>query len=84
MLHGSRIGDIARAKEELTPSRTSQFEGFIERIGAAAASQVGMVGPMSTIMMGVLILGEPFTPGIAAGTVLVIAGIFVLSRAARA
>ncbi|WP_082793514.1 DMT family transporter [Ramlibacter tataouinensis] len=56
----------------------------IERIGPAMAAQTGMVGPMSTILMGVLILGEPFTAGIAAGTVLVIAGIFVFSRAARA
>lgn len=55
----------------------------IERIGASMAAQTGMVGPMSTILMGVLILGEPFTAWVAAGTVLVIAGIFVFSRAAR-
>lgn len=52
----------------------------IERIGATMAAQTGMVGPMSTILMGVLILGEPFTAWIAAGTVLVIAGIFVFTR----
>jgi drug/metabolite transporter (DMT)-like permease len=56
----------------------------IERIGASAASQAGMVGPMSTILMGVWLLGEPFTPWVAAGTVLVIAGIFVFTRPARA
>jgi drug/metabolite transporter (DMT)-like permease len=55
----------------------------IERIGPALAAQTGMVGPMSTILMGVLILGEPFTAWIAAGTVLVIAGIFVFSRSGR-
>jgi drug/metabolite transporter (DMT)-like permease len=55
----------------------------IERIGASAAAQAGMVGPMSTILMGVLILGEPFTAWVAGGTVLVIAGIFVFSRSAR-
>jgi drug/metabolite transporter (DMT)-like permease len=55
----------------------------IERIGAALASQAGMVGPISTILMGVVILDEPFTAWIAAGTVLVIAGIFVFSRAGR-
>ena len=55
----------------------------VERIGPALAAQAGMVGPMSTILMGVLILGEPFTAWIAAGTVLVIAGIFVFSRGAR-
>jgi drug/metabolite transporter (DMT)-like permease len=52
----------------------------IERIGAASASQAGMIGPPATIAMGVLILGEPFTGGLAAGTALVLAGIAVLSR----
>lgn len=55
----------------------------IERIGASLAAQTGMVGPMSTILMGVVILGEPFTAWVAAGTVLVIAGIFVFTRSAR-
>ena len=52
----------------------------IERVGPALSAQIGMVGPLSTIIMGVLILGEPFTAWIAAGTVLVIAGIYVFSR----
>ncbi len=56
----------------------------IERIGAGAAAQAGMVGPMSTILLGVWLLGEPFTPWIVAGTCLVLAGIFVFGRAARA
>ena len=55
----------------------------IERIGAGMAAQAGMVGPMSTILMGVLVLGEPFTAWIAAGTALVIAGIYIFSRAVR-
>ena len=54
----------------------------IERIGPSLSAQSGMVGPLSTIMMGVLVLGEPFTAWIAGGTVLVLAGIFVFSRAA--
>jgi drug/metabolite transporter (DMT)-like permease len=52
----------------------------IERIGAAAASQAGMIGPLSTIALGVLILGEPFTPWVAAGTLLVLGGIWLLAR----
>jgi len=55
----------------------------IERIGAAVAAQTGMIGPMSTILMGIVILGEPFTVWIAAGTLLVIAGIFVFTRTGR-
>ena len=52
----------------------------IERIGATLAAQTGMIGPLSTIAMGVLILGEPFTASMAAGTVLVLAGIWLLAR----
>ena len=55
----------------------------IERIGSSLAAQTGMVGPMSTIVMGVLILGEPFTGWVAAGSALVIAGIFVFTRSGR-
>ena len=55
----------------------------IERIGPALSAQSGMVGPLTTILLGVWILGEPFTAWIAAGTLLVIAGIFVFSRASR-
>jgi drug/metabolite transporter (DMT)-like permease len=53
----------------------------IERIGAAKASQAGMIGPLSTILMGVVILGEPFTACIAAGTLLVLSGVWLLARA---
>ena len=53
----------------------------IERIGSGLAAQVGMVGPMSTMIMGVVLLGEPFTAWLAVGTLLVIAGVFVCSRA---
>ncbi len=53
----------------------------IERIGSGLAAQVGMVGPMSTMLMGVLLLDEPFTAWLVGGTVLVIAGVAVCSRA---
>jgi drug/metabolite transporter (DMT)-like permease len=55
----------------------------IERLGASLASQAGMVGPMATIAMGALLLGEPFTVWVALGTALVIAGIYVFARAGR-
>ncbi|RZL54762.1 MAG: DMT family transporter [Variovorax sp.] len=55
----------------------------VERIGASTAAQAGMIGPISTILMGVVILGEPFTAWTAAGTALVIAGIFVFTRMGR-
>jgi drug/metabolite transporter (DMT)-like permease len=52
----------------------------IERIGAAMASMAGMIGPLSTIAMSVWILGEAFTAWIAAGTLLVLMGIWLLAR----
>jgi len=52
----------------------------IERIGAGLAAQTGMIGPMSTIAMGVLILGEPFNGWILAGTALVMLGVFMVTR----
>jgi drug/metabolite transporter (DMT)-like permease len=52
----------------------------IERLGAAKTAQIGMVGPMSTIAMGVLVLGEPLNLWIVAGTVLVLGGVYLVSR----
>jgi drug/metabolite transporter (DMT)-like permease len=56
----------------------------IERIGSGLAAQTGMVGPMSTIIMGVVILGEPFNGWIVVGTVLVLSGVFLVTRFGRA
>jgi drug/metabolite transporter (DMT)-like permease len=55
----------------------------IARIGAPLSSQVGMVGPMSTLLMGYFILGEPLNGWIAVGTTLVLAGVFLVGRGPR-
>lgn len=55
----------------------------IERIGASLTSQMGMVGPLSTILFSVWLLDEPFTIWIAMGTALVIGGIWWLTRAPK-
>ena len=52
----------------------------IERIGPGLTSQTGMVGPMSTIALGVLILDEPLNVWIGAGTLLVLGGVFMVTR----
>jgi drug/metabolite transporter (DMT)-like permease len=52
----------------------------IERIGASLTAQAGIIGPLSTILMAVVLLGEPFTAWVAAGTILVLAGIWLLAR----
>jgi drug/metabolite transporter (DMT)-like permease len=56
----------------------------IERLGAGLAAQVGMVGPMSTLMMAGIFLDEPLTSWVLSGTVLVVAGVFVCTRSPRA
>lgn len=52
----------------------------VERIGAGTASQAGMIGPVSTLFLGALILGEPVTLWQLGGTALVLAGIYLLSK----
>ena len=52
----------------------------IERIGATLTAQTGAIGPLSTILMAALLLGEPFTAWVAVGTLLVLAGIWLLAR----
>ena len=56
----------------------------IERIGPGLTAQTGMIGPMSTLLMGVLILGEPFNGWIVVGTALVLGGVFLVTRTPRA
>jgi drug/metabolite transporter (DMT)-like permease len=51
----------------------------VQRIGAATASQAGMIGPVSTLFLGWALLGEPITAVQLAGTALVLAGIYMLS-----
>jgi drug/metabolite transporter (DMT)-like permease len=52
----------------------------VQRIGAATASQAGMIGPVSTLFLGALVLGEPITAVQLGGTGLVFAGIYLLSK----
>ena len=39
-----------------------------------------MVGPVATVLLGVVLLGEPLTPWVALGTALVLAGVALLAR----
>ena len=52
----------------------------IERIGASLTAQVGMIGPMSTVSLGVLVLGEPLNAWIGLGTLLVLGGVYMASK----
>ena len=52
----------------------------IERVGAPLAAQAGMVGPLSTVILGVWLLGEPFTGWVVVGTALVLLGVWLLAK----
>jgi drug/metabolite transporter (DMT)-like permease len=52
----------------------------IERIGAALTSQAGMIGPMATIALGVWLLDEPFNAWTGMGTLLVLGGVYMVSK----
>jgi drug/metabolite transporter (DMT)-like permease len=51
----------------------------IRRIGAAHASIVASVGPMATIFLGAIFLGERITAVQVAGALLVLAGVLSIS-----
>ena len=52
----------------------------INRIGSPLVAQAGIVGPVSTIFMGYLVLGEPITAVQIGGMLLVIAAMWLLVR----
>ena len=52
----------------------------IARVGPPVVAQVGIVGPLSTILLSVLLLGEPFTVWVAGGTAIALFGVWLLTR----
>ena len=55
----------------------------IERIGPGLTSQLGMIGPLSTLTMGAFFLNETFNLWILMGTVLVLGGVFWVTKAPK-
>lgn len=56
----------------------------IRRIGARSAGLISAIGPVSTILLAAVYLGEPVTAAQLAGTALVIGGVLVVSLPRRA
>ena len=52
----------------------------VSRIGAGTTSLAGMVGPVSTLFLAAIILDEPVTGIQLTGTVLVLSGMYLLSK----
>lgn len=55
----------------------------VQRVGSSLAAQVGMLGPVSTIVMSLWLLDEPMGPAQIAGTVLVLLGVLLVTRLRR-
>ncbi|MDR2871970.1 MAG: DMT family transporter [Xanthomonadaceae bacterium] len=53
----------------------------VARIGPALASQVGMIGPVSTIVLSFSLLHEPMEGVQIIGTILVLSGVLMVTRA---
>jgi len=58
--------------------RVFSFTG-VAKIGAARASSLRATFPLFSVVIAITILGEPATPGVLAGTVLVVVGIVLIS-----
>jgi drug/metabolite transporter (DMT)-like permease len=52
----------------------------IRRIGAGPASIISTTGPIATLVLAYMILGEAITPVQIVGTFFVLAGVYVVSR----
>jgi drug/metabolite transporter (DMT)-like permease len=53
----------------------------IRHIGSGTASIISSVGPIGTLLLAYIFLGEPLSWSQFAGTVLVLTGVYVASRA---
>lgn len=52
----------------------------VERIGPAMTSQIGMIGPIATLGMGIVLLDEPLTIWVIAGTLMVLGGVWLVTK----
>lgn len=59
------------------------FFGLIHEVGPVRATVVAYVNPAVAVLAGVILLGEPFGPAIAAGFLLIIAGSALATRRRR-
>lgn len=62
---------------------TFMLNNAIHRVGARVTAAAGTIGPIATIVMAIIILGEPFTLWHLIGTALVLFGAIRFGRAER-
>jgi drug/metabolite transporter (DMT)-like permease len=69
------IGIAALLSVFATVMPSFMLNAAIGRVGPQAVSVIGTLSPVATIVMAIVVLGEPFTGADAIGTALVIAGV---------
>ncbi len=59
------------------------FFALIAEVGPVRATVITYVNPAVAVLLGVIVLGEPFTPSIGAGFALILTGCFLATRRPR-
>ena len=77
------LGTLARHPGPLVHRFALCYEGRLAGELRGAGAQVGMLGPVSTIVMSLWLLDEPMGPAQIAGTVLVLIGVLLVTRLRR-
>ncbi len=78
----SAIGAVAVLGVVCTALAFLVFFALIREIGAVRATVITYFNPAVAVVLGVTVLGEPFTLGITLGFALIIAGSFIATRRA--
>ena len=50
----------------------------IQHIGSTLASVLGVLEPLTAVLVGILVFGEPFSPALAGGVSLIIAAVLLV------
>ena len=77
------IGSVAMLGVACTAVAFLLFFRLIAEVGPVRATVITYVNPAIALLAGVTLLGEPFTPGTAAGFVLIIAGSWLATGPSR-
>jgi drug/metabolite transporter (DMT)-like permease len=83
MPSASVLASLAALGAICTAAALVGYFWLIAEIGAARATVITYVNPAVAVTLGALVLGEPFTPAIAASFVLILAGSVLATRAPR-
>jgi len=84
-LSGKTIGSVAVLSVVCTVVAFLLFFALIREVGPSRTTVITYVNPLVAVLLGVALLGEPFTAGIAVGMPLILVGsVLATSRTGRA